>query len=513
MPLSLNTSKRRLPRSLAPWVAAAVPILLGSALLYWQAGQALRQAAHHTDVEALTQFELILDNVSAAATEILPLAGQPCAQAQLTLRDQVTRRPFVRSTNLIADGSLYCSSLFGAFSEPVNPGDYVDGTLWLMAGNPVTPDRGLLIYRATEGDNGALSTVDGYHLANALRMIGASNEVRLQVGEAWLGADGKVHDGQAPTFALAHTPLASARYPFSVSSGFPKGARWDLMIAQYMPLFGLLLFLGVIAGLTCHWFMGQVQSRLQELQRALDAEEFVPFFQPIVHSRDNDWAGVEVLMRWEHPREGLVRPDLFIPYAEDCGLIVPMTRLLMRKTVQHLQECGDDLPNGFHVGFNITAQHCQEPQLLEDCRAFLAAFAPGQVALTLELTERELVKPTEQTHRLFEQLHEMGVTIAIDDFGTGQSSLSYLQQFKVDFLKIDQSFVALIGANALSGHILDSIIELSAKLDLQVVAEGVETEEQRAYLVAKDVEYLQGYLLARPMPGNEFQQRLQGLAR
>ncbi|MGZ3013503.1 EAL domain-containing protein, partial [Pseudomonas aeruginosa] len=109
-------------------------------------------------------------------------------------------------------------------------------------------------------------------------------------------------------------------------------------------------------------------------------------------------------------------------------------------------------------------------------------FPPGHITLVLELTERELIESSEVTDRLFDELHALGVKIAIDDFGTGHSSLAYLRKFQVDCLKIDQSFVARIGIDTLSGHILDSIVELSAKLDLDIVAEGVETPEQRDYL-------------------------------
>lgn len=279
---------------------------------------------------------------------------------------------------------------------------------------------------------------------------------------------------------------------------------------QYAGMFVLLLLIAAAAGWLCRWALRRPASRYHELQRALDAEEFVPFFQPIVSSRDGRWAGLEVLMRWQHPREGLVRPDLFIPYAEDCGLIVPITRQLMKHTALELGACLDLLPDDFHVGINITARHCQDPTLFDDCRDFLAAFPEGKIALTLELTERELIRPSAEMHALFERLRRLGVSIAIDDFGTGQSSLSYLQQFKVDFLKIDQSFVAMIGVNTLSRHVLDSIIDLSAKLELRVVAEGVETEEQHAYLAARDVEFLQGYLFARPMPAVDFAQALRG---
>jgi sensor c-di-GMP phosphodiesterase-like protein len=508
MPLQLAASKRRFSRRLLPWLAAAVPLVCGVLILGWEADRSLNLAAKRTSQLAMEQFELILDNVAAAADTVLPLAGQPCTQVQPALLDQVTRRPFVRSVNLIQAGTLYCSSLSGAVSEAVDPRDYVDGQLWLLAGNPVTPDRGLLIYREVRDQGSVLSTVDGYHLANALRMMGSAQAITLQVGPNWIEANGKVHPGAPPPAAVAYTQMKSARYPFSVASGFAAGARWSLMAEQYTGMFGLLLLISAVAGGLCHWAMGRSGSRYQELQRALDAEEFVPFYQPVVFSQGGGWAGVEVLMRWQHPREGLVRPDLFIPYAEDCGLIVPMTRLLMRRTAQQLGACLDRLPSGFHVGVNITARHCQDPALFDDCKAFLDAFPPGRIALTLELTERELIQPCAEIHGLFDRLRGLGVSIAIDDFGTGQSSLSYLQQFKVDFLKIDQSFVAMIGVNTLSRHVLDSIIELSAKLELQVVAEGVETEEQRAYLAARNVKYLQGYLFARPMPAVDFEQAL-----
>ena len=186
-----------------------------------------------------------------------------------------------------------------------------------------------------------------------------------------------------------------------------------------------------------------------------------------------------------------------------------MTRSLMEQTALLLAPHANSMERGFHLAFNITAHHCQNLELVEDCRRFLEAFPPGHINLVLELTERELIVPSTTTHQLFSQLHALGVMIAIDDFGTGHSSLSYLREFNVDYLKIDQSFVAMIGADALSGHILESIIELSAKLDLGIVAEGVETQEQSQYLADHGVDFLQGYLFARPMQPVDFIRALQ----
>lgn len=503
MPLKAKTRSRS-TRMAVTLISGLLPVLLGAAILYMQAGRALKQNAEQTAEEAIRQFDLMLDNSAQAARELLPLAGQSCADVSLALREQVTRRPFVSSTNLVWNNNLYCSSLFGDYQEKVNPGDYTQGALWLRNGNPVTPDTALLVYRLSEGKKGALTTLYGHHLSHILRLIGRKTLLLLQVGPDWIAADGKVHRGAAPDLPVAQSRLASRHYAFAVEAGFPEGETWRYMRNEYPPLFSLLIFFGVIAGSIGHFLQKRSSAPTQEMQRALEAQEFIPYFQPVVHGDSKNWSGAEVLMRWKHPKEGLVRPDLFIPFAEHSGLIVPMTRSLMRQTAALLAPHSARFNKPFHIGINITASHCQDLELVKDCREFLDAFEPGSIHLVLELTERELIVPTTITLQLLEQLRELGVKIAIDDFGTGHSSLGYLRQFNVDFLKIDQSFVAMIGIDTLSSHILDSIIELAAKLDLALVAEGVETREQSDYLSAHQVNFLQGYLFGKPMPGAEF---------
>ena len=506
MPLTVKGRRSRSARLVITLLIGTVPIALGFAILYLQAQRSLEDSTARTAQEAVRQFDLMLDNTEQAARALLPLAGQACDRdRQLALREQVTRRPFVRSTNLIFDSVNYCSSLFGdRFVAELKAEDYVAGQLLLMPGNPVTPDTALLVYRQSEGRRGALATVDGYHLTNALRLISPYSDLLLQVGPNWLSSQGKVLDSTPPSYPVAPSHLSSSRYPYSVAAGMPQGEVWRYMKARYPALFSLLIFFGALSAVLGHWLQKRTSWPGHELHRALEAGEFIPYFQPVVRGDTLQWAGIEVLMRWQHPKQGLVRPDMFIPFAEHCGLIVPMTRSLMRQTSTVLAPHAAQLVDGFHVGVNITASHCLDLALVDDCREFLAAFPPGKVSLVLELTERELIQPTEITHQLFEQLHGLGVLIAIDDFGTGHSSLGYLRQFKVDFLKIVQSFVAMIGIDALSRHILDSIIELSAKLDLGIVAEGVETVLQSEYLAAQGVDYLQGYLFGRPMPGDEF---------
>ncbi|EJM18304.1 EAL domain-containing protein [Pseudomonas sp. GM21] len=504
MPLTAKSRRPLRTRIMVTLLCGLPPVILGCAILYMQAERALEHSSRQTAEEALRQFDLMLDNTAQSARELLPLAGKNCNDVKLALREQVTRRPFVRSASLVWDDTIYCSSLFGDSQEKITAGDYAQGRLLLMSGNPVTPNTALLVYRLSEGKQGALTTLDGYHLSNVLRLIGRKTLLLLQVGPNWLSADGQVHKAPLPTLPVAESELTSSRYGFTVVAGYPESEIWRYMAGEYPPLFSLLIFFGVVSGAIGHVLQKRSWSPTREMQRALAAEEFVPYFQPVVHGDTRKWSGTEVLMRWKHPKEGLVRPEMFIPFAEDSGLIVPMTRSLMRQTAQWLGPVSSSFNEPFHIAINITASHCNDLKLVEDCREFLRAFAPGSINLVLELTERELIKPSDVTLQLFEQLHALGVMIAIDDFGTGHSSLGYLRQFNVDFLKIDKSFVAMIGIDALSRHILDSIIELSAKLDLGIVAEGVETQEQSDYLSAHGVNFLQGYLYGRPMPGAEF---------
>ncbi|WP_457981045.1 EAL domain-containing protein [Ectopseudomonas composti] len=504
MPLTAYRVARSRLRWISSIAAAALPVVLGCMFLYVQAELMLREASRLSVSDAIRQLDQMLDNAALAADEVLPYAGQPCQQAELVLREQVATVPFVRSVNLFDDNRLYCTSLFGVFDEQVEASSYINGQLRLLAGNPVTPNHSLLVYRKGDGQRGALVAIDGRYLANVLQSVQRGAVMQMVVGEQWMPHTGLVRAGLLPENALARVVLSSTRYPYTVRAAFPSGARLTYMREQYLMLFVLMALLGVLAGVGSYWLLARSSSPRQELRRVLQAGEFIPYFQPLVRSGSLQWTGVEVLMRWKHPGEGLVRPDLFIPLAETCGLIVPMTNELMRQTAKVLAPVAQQLGHGFHVGINISTAHCRSRDLLDECRTFLDAFEPGQVILVLELTERELLEPDTFTAQLFADLDDMGVKIALDDFGTGHSSLSYLQKLKVDYLKIDQSFVAMIGKDALSRHILDSVIELCGKLHLEVVAEGVENDQQLDYLSKREVDYLQGYLFARPMPASEF---------
>lgn len=232
--------------------------------------------------------------------------------------------------------------------------------------------------------------------------------------------------------------------------------------------------------------------------------EFTLFCQPLLNTRAQRCDGVEILLRWNNPRLGPIAPDVFIPIAEAKNLILPLTRYVLNETAQQLHYFPAD-PK-FHIGINAAAAHFRDDKLLlEDLNNLWFSVKPV-VQLTIELTERDALHDVNS--ELLRELHSRKVQLAIDDFGTGNSSLSWLEKLHPDVLKIDKSFTHAIGTDAVNSTVTDIIIALGQRLNIELVAEGVETPEQANYLQRHGVHLLQGYLYAPPMPLAEFPQWL-----
>ena len=498
----VDTARPR-TRVLITLLVFVLPMLLGNWALLVRYRADLRWESRQAASNTLGLMETMLAHAEQANDQALPFLGKPCTEAMPTLRSLVAMVPFVRSVNLSQGDSIYCTSQFGLREIPYVADAYSQGRLRLMEGNLVRRQHPLLSVRAASPQGAVLTVIDGDYLSFMLNFNHRAMPIMLRVGDSWLDEEGHFFAAEPPLASQDHVRLQAADYSISIYAGY--SSQPTLLGMWRHRDFGIWLLLGFCAGFAAimWWLLGRPRSPTSELARALRAKEFVPYLQPLVESGSERIMGVEVLMRWQHPDVGLIRPDLFIPQAEACGLIVPMTSLIMGEVGLRLAAEQERLPDGFHVSFNISAAHCRDDSLLEDCRRFLAHFVPGKVTLVLELTERELLVADPHTLALFQALDELGVKLAMDDFGTGHSSLVYLQQFHVDYLKIDQSFIARIGTESLSEHIVDNVIDLGHRLGLALVAEGVETREQAEYLEGK-VTYLQGYLFGRPVPVRQF---------
>ncbi|KXS52533.1 MAG: PAS/PAC sensor-containing diguanylate cyclase/phosphodiesterase [Marinobacter sp. T13-3] len=237
-----------------------------------------------------------------------------------------------------------------------------------------------------------------------------------------------------------------------------------------------------------------------ELRNALSADQLQLYFQPQI--RNPDWLqGYEVLLRWQHPEKGLISPGVFIPLAEQSRLIVPIGEWVLRRACEQLARWQDDpATKDLYLAVNVSVYQFQNREFTGQVAAILEETGAPPHLLELEVTESLLMDDPEYITQVMNDLRALGIRFSLDDFGTGYSSLSYLKRLPLDQVKIDQSFTRDLGENSASGAIVDSIIGLSSGLGLQVIAEGVETEAQRDWLVEHGCRHFQGYLFGRPGP-------------
>jgi diguanylate cyclase (GGDEF)-like protein len=241
------------------------------------------------------------------------------------------------------------------------------------------------------------------------------------------------------------------------------------------------------------------QSIEASLRHALERREFVLHYQPKINLQTGTIVGVEALIRWQHPKQGLLLPAQFLSIAEDSGLILPIGRWVLREACLQAQawlQAGLPL---ISVAVNTSSIEFRAQDFLDNICATLKDTCLEPSYLELELTESVLMKDIESTVSLLKALADLGVKLAIDDFGTGYSSLSYLRQFPIDNLKIDQSFVSQLTSNPDDASIVIAVISLGNGLKKRVIAEGVETAEQYAFLKAQYCDEGQGYYFGRPV--------------
>ena len=251
------------------------------------------------------------------------------------------------------------------------------------------------------------------------------------------------------------------------------------------------------------------QSIEEGLRRALERQELSLHYQPKINLKTGAITGAEALLRWTHPTRGPVSPAQFIPVAEDCGLILPIGAWVLHEACTQARAWADAGLPAMTMAVNVSAAEFRDDGFLAGVLATLSATGLDPSRLELELTESVLMKRAASAASILQALRAKGVQVAVDDFGTGYSSLSYLQKFPVDALKIDQSFVRQISAAGGYAILVISVIGMALSLNLRVVAEGVETLEQLAFLRANQCDEAQGYYFSQPVPPAQFAKLLE----
>ena len=241
-----------------------------------------------------------------------------------------------------------------------------------------------------------------------------------------------------------------------------------------------------------------------ELKRAVERKEWLCYYQPIFSLVSGKPVGAEVLVRWQHPYRGILLPKEFINVAEETGAIIPIGEYILRDACKQAKIWRESQYPNFYVSVNLSARQFQDVGLVNKVEKILHKTGlPGE-GLRLEITENIAINNTEHTKKVLEELEEIGIHTSIDDFGTGYSSLSYLKNFPLNVLKIDQSFIKDLQVNEKNKSLVVAIISMARSMGLEVVAEGVEKDEQLNFLRSQLCDNVQGYLLSHPLPVSDF---------
>nr|WP_312240537.1 EAL domain-containing protein [Pantoea sp.] len=487
--------------------AGLLPLLFGLICTVVEARHTVRQQQVNAAHILLTQAEKMSDSAWNMITSLRQYHYQSCSAIETQLQRAGTLNAYFRAIGKLEGDNVSCSSAYG-----LNPGTLaqmirrpppVTGKAWWslsVAGTAGVPERPAMIFvRQLPDGTGFWAIIDGQYLIDFMQAIGESHgyQLAMRFDNGAPVAVGKKEEMPNPLFASLQYDTQSTRYPITLSVVAPSSEMshaWRQSFFVFMPItaiFSILLMM-----LTANWLQRRLSWR-DEIRRAIVARQFLVHYQPVYNNRSQRCDGVEALLRWRKPNDEWIRPDIFISAAETEGMIVPLTRHLLDLIAEDMQKWQVN-PN-FHLGINVAAEHLQHAEFVSDILAFAARVRIHQPLITLELTERSLIQDGVDVARKLSQLRAQGIKVAIDDFGTGHCSLTYLQNFPLDYLKIDRGFINAIEQLDGETPVLDAIINLSHKLALQVLGEGVETRMQLQYLKNRGVTFIQGYYYAYPM--------------
>jgi sensor c-di-GMP phosphodiesterase-like protein len=304
--------------------------------------------------------------------------------------------------------------------------------------------------------------------------------------------------------AVTNNSRVSNRFGLRVATSYPQiegEVSLDDLRKIAIVMTGILSF--ALVALALIFRLRQRDNPVAELERALRLGEFVPYYQPIVDITNGRLRGAEVLMRWKKSDGTVLPPAAFIPLAESSGMIVAMTRSMMRHVINEMGQAYSLRPK-LKIGFNMSAEHFSNEAIVHDMRTIFERSQIRYSQIFLEVTERQPLENLNRTRRVIATLQDLGVRIAIDDVGAGHGGLSYILKLGADIIKIDKMFVDALGSDNHSSTIIETLVDLAESMRMDIIAEGVETFEQVVALRERGIRTAQGYVFAPPLPGSSF---------
>lgn len=507
--------QRERRRLLLLYAGAAVAIMVPIAAAVWLAEQQslVRQErrAAALAAEILLRADRIAEQARTAAAALRTADAQdPCSDQNIELmRGLVIRSNLLVDVGYIRDDVLRCSS-FGPAAVAVGPPAYTSALGFAVRVGvrlPLAPDTPLVI--VTDPRTGYTALISESLPLDALTeesnvVLGLTGGQRKQMltqrgsfNPRWIerigsSPEGTFYDG---TDLIAWKRSVRGDYVAFAAIGRNRIEEDQRRIVLVLlPVGAAAAALLVLVAVR----LARLQTSMPRLLRsAIRTTQLYLVYQPIVDLETRAWVGAEALLRWRRPNGELIGPDLFIPIAESTHLMGRITDAVLKIFES---EAGELLRSrsDFHISLNLSAEDISNPEIVDRLRAMIARMRISGSNVHVEATERVFMN-IDASRRNIRQLRAAGIEVAIDDFGTGYSSLSYLHTLELDRLKIDKSFVDTIGTEAVTSQVVRHIIEMAKSLNMQMIAEGVETAAQAEFLRSHGVQYAQGWLFSKPI--------------
>jgi sensor c-di-GMP phosphodiesterase-like protein len=506
-------------------VAGVLFLALPSAVFNYRLnGSVERQSEEEMNLGARRIIALAEGRISRAIAILDDLAARgvnSCEPAHLdALRQATFATTPVKELSVIApDGSTLCSDLSGSLegravvsSEPVEQGS---GILLEVVRLGRRPGHIVRINRPGAGTQNGLAALIPTELlipqvSTQGGPVGMNSRISTRNGTV-IGEYIVLAENSETVGDNLSVDLKSARYAIDATLSLPRAS----LAARQNDLraFGAIMT-GVLALLTFAFALmlpkRQRDNPITAIETALKSGQFVPYYQPVVDIRTGQLRGAEVLMRWRKPDGSIILPGVFIPLAETSGLILDLTRSIMRQVSKEMGPAFARRPH-LKMGFNLVARHFADEDIVHDVNEIFKNSQLRLSQIVLEMTERQPIENLTDTRRVIAALQGLGVLIALDDVGTGHSGLSYMLKLGVDIIKIDKMFVDSIGIDRNSTAIVETLIDLADNMRMEIVAEGVENFEQVVHLRNLGIRAAQGYVFAPPLPSSSFLQLVEAI--
>lgn len=489
-------------------VLALTPVFGAHWLIGHYAATKADEHLEHQAIKASQGVEAEFRHLTEELAELANAAGAGCGTTDIErMRSLALQSPDISVLAMQSlDGEVICMEpdlAEGAFQLFREPTPIFDGDFRLAQARILdTRINGLILdYVSERAIHSAF--VPRQMVPHFFDSVESTTGVALSMGDAVLFArDPDTHSGQERArIEVKSLPLADGAMRIQVSidrnlieASFAAIRLWAMVGSIVIGALIVLLITRLI-----HYTPAQVNA----IERAINHDEFVPFYQPVIDVETGKLVGCEVLVRWIKPDGSTVSPGAFIGLAEQTGLAIPMTRKLMQAVVRDLQGHYKSRPE-LKVAINLFNQHFTNLDIIEDVESI---FGPSNIAygqVVLEITERAPLESLSQAKVIMRKLQRLGCRLALDDAGTGHGGLAYLQELGLDIVKIDKMFIDQLGVSRTGESITHTLTDLAAQLDMDVVAEGVERIEQVAHLKRYGIRQAQGFLFAPALPAKQY---------